>query len=765
MDFANTDKESVLTNLYGREGLCQELEAYLSASDGRSVVLVGPTGIGKSSLLEACADRVSDDDVLIRIQIKSKAHSLSSFVGEFGAEVAKVFGPSSPTLGSVLESLSKEPVKKIVVLAKAIFTDAASALPAGETAKAVMDAASEAVGQAMESPFETLAAASADDLNVLLDTALKEISSERGGVILIDSAENSSDAVLKTIVHLILRLPSNWKVVVAVNNETEDGQRVYRKLERAAGLAVAETVHVGGLDYGAVETWATDSGADDQLRDQAETATRELGGRPYYLKQWLNGTPLDSCILALARQVSPQYRARIEALAPGARALLEVLAVFPPELPVYSEFLAVIENDIGLSASLSTCVTQLQNAGFIRADAAGQVSFDHEETRRQVLDCVVPADRQKWSSLLSERFATFSGDTRNLEIQYAEFMLNVTAGNQGYLLEHADLLGEDLRNGGAATAAIEIYDIAERNMVEMESESRKASLQLSKAEALNSIGDYSAALDALRLSDLIDGGNFSVRAELAALLASVRLNNYEAARHRADNLLGSEEVVGTSHEIEVLRRLNVIQRDTGDYESAAKSALKAIELAKALNADARLQSRCYRTVARSLVFLADGLTEASGAAARALENATSAKAPRDIGNSYLAQAEVERHSGNHKRAIDLYDKAGTQARRIGNVDSLLWAQLGCADSLFLSGDIAQASSKLRQLDAAFKSDHPLERLHWRLSKLAVAQVCGEDVADELQEVVEDYKGLGISWPGTYVDNLLAGEKQRTPKAF
>jgi tetratricopeptide (TPR) repeat protein len=293
---------------------------------------------------------------------------------------------------------------------------------------------------------------------------------------------------------------------------------------------------------------------------------------------------------------------------------------------------------------------------------------------------------------------------------------------------------------------------------------------LSLAQTYYHNGQYEEALTTLESLKKNDGRrkvpvSTAIDATLTECDVLLRLNQYAKAKA----LVASASREASDREdwrryIRARSIENVILRDLGKYDEAVALAQELLHLAKRWCPD-ELET-AHRKVGRSLA-LAGRWDEAIKHGEEARARARERRDGEGEAKALLVIGEGRRHGLNQAEAVKAYTLGRDLSGRAGNVDCYLWCVLGLADSIFLLGQRDEAHKLLRAIHtyiAGSSQRYPLESLHLTLSLLTVRKAAGESVDEDLENVLEQYRELGVQWPVAYVDEIRAGDYSH-PKRF
>lgn len=271
-------------------------------------------------------------------------------------------------------------------------------------------------------------------------------------------------------------------------------------------------------------------------------------------------------------------------------------------------------------------------------------------------------------------------------------------------------------------------------------------------------GDYEAAIQLITKRK--EEGEVSPELLVQEADAMLRLSQYANAKETAERVAADAERCGAWRLwIDAQGIINTIERDLSQYEEAIARAREMVEIAS--TREPTKVPSCRRKLARSLALAqrSEALEEAL-AALRALKDSQDEDG---VAKALLAVGEALRHGGSIGASIEYYENARGQAQRVKNWDCFLWAVLCLADALLLDGQENEARLCLEELDGIFQlptKRFPVEELHFRFS-IAILEY--DPLDPRIDDLVADYKKIGIMWPSAYVNSWRQGDRQ--PKRF
>ena len=744
--------------LYGRDDLLDRLVR--RAKQGGAITIVrGPSGIGKTAILDALHDRILINRVVkvpMHHRLKSQIEPVDHLVADLSSQLLdRDVLPSSglPTLRTALNSRSLRHGWKLgaSVLLDLVGHVTPTTNKTAETLLQILQETSQSASHRAEA--ERVAGNKGEHLLTAFLGLLSALASARmDGCILIDTIDNASQAMRASLEALAANLPPTWSLVLTLNDETAAGIEVLRTVLPSLFYHGASEVLVPGLTPEDASVWYLAERGQHPPFAEATGAVQAAGGRPLFLRDWvadLDGGSIQQSVLG---RLGEYYSQRVTALPEDARSLLVRLALLPEDLDFPLELCAALSHKASYEAAETTAY-RLVEANFLYRTPADTYQFVHDLTREMARSRSAAVLKEAALDTLST-LADASAYLTGVSEDYAKLRLYEHAGQSAKIQLLAAPTGARLHAEGMSEAALNAFGLALQH-TGPDAESRLG-CQLQIAEIHVERGFYEEALSRLDV-EVWSGNGIKPKADLVAGTALLRLNRYSEATTRLREAdYGFRQSGNQSNSLSARRRLSTVLLDLDQCEESAELAGCLVKEARREQLPSLLLAKCLRTLARALARRGHS-EEAASAAREAIEIAIADGARRDEGNGYLALAEAQRHGGKYKSAIISYASAITIAKELVNRDSLLWSTLGLSDALLLLCKVDRAEEELTRLNpllAKSEDIHPLEHRHWGLSLATIGWLCGRDGSQEaLSSAVEAYKRFSIGWPDDYASDL------------
>jgi len=765
--------------LYGRGELLSDFKQKLTARRNCRVLLSGPRGSGKSEFLKGLQHYIRQSNsqfVSLHYQIGSSNDKVEHALSELTIQLLQQVDVPGSRLTDFRAALNLLKRNRTFSLGTAALLDIVSATApyVKETAKSVFQTVQEAIeATSPGATAERIAKAGKDDILsgfIWLIEALAQ--NGVSGCILLDGIEVGSQAMQSLVDALVSNLPSEWSICITTNDETSEGQATLREFEPKILYIGGERCRLEPLDLQALEAWTQDIRGYLPDVDELRQALEDCGGRPLFLRAWVEGSIADTKLI-MHNRLGAYYTQRIDELSEDSRWLLTRLAILPAGSIFPFEFCDYLldskmpNNTVEHTLQL---ISELRKKYFLEplSIPPNSYRFVHEVTQYHIFHNLPTMAIEEAASDTLAVFNSYYGITvEDLRHLYAQIVLAGHANNLEIVAEKALPVASQLIASGSYAPALEVYELCLTNADSAEAAELSVQALIGIARVLLDTGYYQDSLQKLETisTDKLDT---PTQCQVALLRgeAYMRLNQYQQAitelKAAYDGYQSSRDSIG---QIEAAKNVITIRRDIGEYDTAVQQSRLVVQRANESGAPPKLMASCYRALARSLA-LAKESEEAVIAAQTSLDIALKEHLIRDEGNSYLAFGEAYRHGSRFNEAISYYSKAIDIAKKIANRDSFLWSALGLADALLLTGQYSDAQRILESVgeitrDAANR--YPLEHLHWELSQKSLEYINGDTTDAELLAAAKQYDALHIVWPHSYVQRLINSGKPTEPK--
>ncbi len=384
-------------------------------------------------------------------------------------------------------------------------------------------------------------------------------------------------------------------------------------------------------------------------------------------------------------------------------------------------------------------------------------SFSHETVRRTIFTQIP----QKYIKPISiDILKKIESDKEIFIDKYVQLKLNYQAEDFDQFHEQALLVALDLQNKGNIDSSNEVFSMMRNTL---QTSNHTISNQIVLGEITNNllIGNYGSCLETLRELRVDEAPSIlNIKLDLLESKCYLRLNQYFRSFTVAARIPKSQ-LATIEDKIDALRTINTLYRDMGQYSNAERVADRIYQWFEKGNINPALESKVYRTMARTYAL--------SGKEDVAIKNATAAvksakkfKSVRDLANAYLAEGESYRHANQIGNSIPSYNNAIDFARSTGNIDCLLWSTLGLSDAHLLNNDISSAEKVSGSIAVLLESrvdKHPIEYLHWNLTKYSIDYIKAKTSSINLKEILCQYNILKVKWPIEYIKDLHASNNR------
>jgi tetratricopeptide (TPR) repeat protein len=576
-------------------------------AEPRSVVLEGPTGIGKTELATEFARRVQEGDT------------------------------------PVYEASTERDTGKPYDLFRTLLS---------------------VVGAPERSPFDAHrgAAVDADDYDdarqsLFYDvlTHVEEAVEDEQALVVLDNLEWVTPASLDLLEYLLAHLEdTGLRLVCSYNTEfVEEDDRVAAVFDAAAGTGTVERLQLEPLsaaDVGDMVRWLLD--AEDLPREFVSSLHEHTGGNPLFVtasvrhleeqrhgEDRVDALPTDVDTLSLPRTAREVIEARLDNLAAEQRRLLETAAVVGERVPlsVLSEVTGRSESSLHDVATVFVDAALWERAGTQELPLTRTFRFGSAVIRETVLDGMSDERLRSLHEAVAE--ALRSGDVLDEESTHATVAEHYErAGDDDRALEQFRAAGEAASDVYAHEEALESYQRALSLAERLGETTTVAELHERLGDVHTWTGNYEAARTQFEArADLTDDVVTVQRMHRKRSLSSWHQADYEGALSAADAGLELREGPDAD-DVETCRLLQhraMVLGARGDAGEALSTYERALALAEELGADGEV-----------------------------------AGALRGIGSTRLRMGEVDAAAEPLERAIDVYREVGDRRELVWTLNSM-----------------------------------------------------------------------------------------------
>ncbi len=654
-----------------------------AAADGRVVVVTGEAGIGKSRLLEAAVDTVTErgGEALVARAYASEAGIAYGPVVELLR--AGLLRPDAVERLAGLPSRTRDELERLI------------ALPVVLAARP---------GSAPAQPATGDPAARTRLIEALADALGALVAGPAPGLLAIEDLQWADDATRALLAWLARRLTGRPLVLVLTwrpEDLEERGAAFASMLEGIAGVA---HVRLDRLDRAAVDDLVAAAASVGLSPPEADVLLAQSEGLPLFVVEALasaedgDGRPADPRD-PTARTVRALIQERLASVSETASQVLAAGAVIGRSFDA-----RLVRGASGRSEDETVgALEELVRRGLVReAEAGPDVSFDFAHARFR--DAVYEGTSLARRRLLHGRAA---------ELLRADATSRDDPGRLVQVAMHARAAGRETDAADAFRAAgLRAREVHAHHEAASHLETALAlghpdvsGIQVALGEIRMAQGDYVRAVAALEAAAATADEAGLPAIELRLGRVHARRGDPTTAASHFDAAIEALDAVGpgpggdTTTLVHALVERALVAIGTGDADLAEASAARALALAEA-GGDAATTGAVYRTL--GLIARERGdLETARAALRRSLELAGSDPDPGAAIAAGNALALVDAAAGDRDGAIDLLEAALDAARRAGELHLEAAVENNLADQLHAAGRPDEAMAHLKRAVALF----------------------------------------------------------------
>ncbi len=775
---SNASPQKEESRLYGRERLIQEI-LNRTLQDGSCRTLIrGVSGIGKTALMRVLNRRfLTLREVSAFYEIDSSTHSLAFILTELLSQILVQVTNTSDGVSKFQNSLHRLLSQKSNIYASMVLQNTAKNLSTDKMLiiQSLLTSSTKNLDIPDASAFRVESGEYlAGFLSII--TALSE--NEISGSILIDRIEGSSEFIHSSVNDLIMRLPSDWPLIISCNDETPEGIDALERIQARMAYINGTEIRLLPLSIQDLEEWV--KAVRGQTVDLSELGQvlNNCDGRPLFLQDWVSKLSSEASRQSVIKRISAYYTQRIKKLTVDARHLLRYLSIMPSH-SIFSfdscESILKAKSPSNINIDTYDVLSELETSRFLERYPSdpNRFVFVHDVTQKYVFDQLPSTFVATGARVLLAALEVGDLSYINPQQAYTKIVLSSLTGYQEEVLELSFPTAKVLIHNGSYILARQVYEIGLKAAEKINSVEGLEKCKIGIASICHDTGYYE---EGMRILDEVDitGLSTLINAHIHLLRGEIllRMNKYKEALKELRRAESMYKLTGDSiGQISTGKCKNVVLRDLGKYEQAVKQAYDLVKRTRKTDSPPLIKASCLRALARSLAFVPK-LQEALSAANEALQIAVKEHSMREEGNAHLAIGESYRHGGVNSPdllmlAVKHYKTAIEIGSSILNRDSVLWSSLGLADAFLLLGQLDEAQQELNRIAPIVvnENSHPLEHAHWQLSEMTIKYLKGTIVEEELWRSAGKYEKFAIDWPKNYIGMLVASKIIRLSKSM
>lgn len=638
----------------------------LAESGGRSCVeLVGPTGIGKSRLVEEIRSRATAFRVI------------DVACGEFDSLAP--YAALSALLGDLLGvGTARDAARRGRQLKLAIDRLAPKALPLVPLVAPVMAAEVDPTPEtdSLDPRFRQ---------ELLAETLSEIISAALAGpaLIIVEDAQWMDDASASLLRHVLTTATARWLVLVA--------RRPADRGLRLTGGTDSEQIDIGALDPAATVQLLRSATAERPLVPHLRDAIAERsGGNPLFLMELLGAGRQPGFDGAMPDSVEGVFAAQIDRLPPEDRRILRIASVLGNQVD-----LSVLHELLGSGLDISAL-----SGDFLTSDGHRMVSFRHRLMRDAAYEGLSYARRRELharaAAILEDRAG---GNTAEIAGVLATHF--ACAGEHALAWRHARIAADRARSINAPAEAAAFYEQALRAGRSVRDIPDEDLLGVAEAlgDARSLLGQFSVAEESFRCARQWSATpTDAARLQYKRALATERAGNYRKTLRLlslADRSLGADDhPLVLRMRAEVRAQYGLVRHRQGRGRDAVRLLRDAVELATQAGAnDVLANTLLYLDIAE----LTAGISGDGSHARRALAIQKSLADNPWLEARALNQLGIRAYfAGRWSDAVRYYSESRDACHRAGDRWTAAVESANIAEVLADQGHLAEAEPVLEE---------------------------------------------------------------------
>lgn len=739
---------------YGRDNFISEAVTSINTCDCKVLLIEGPTGIGKSTVVESVAEYLREAGQLVTFyKAESRMQAYEEPFLSLLRELLEKIPDKEVTIKEIIKSFKKHPEKHLSRIVSGALKDIAKGTRLEKTSEELGEIIKEVTEQKLIDSAKRLARQDKDSFYSEYMEIVRSIAPRlsKKAVLVIDQLEETSETLLSFIESFSKHKPDNILLVLTLNSEIYQG---ISHLETLKGTMqyLADIRVLPKLSENDLIKWVKDEKGEEISIEVAKRAIIELDGRPLFLESWVNNE--DYAIESFESMPDAKmwgfYDELFKKLSPQAKEIAIALAPLPLTLSIDLQFNAAILKCSEMEAR--AYLHELENYKFIKREN-NKYSFTHQLIRRFVYENHQPTEglKKKVLNLLEENYGAIkvSSDKLPLVEAKAELLLgSYEKTSFKYLLS----LAERQLDEGAYNYSIQLTEAIEKTMSDNLKMDDMANLSLVKAKAFEQTGQYNNGikiLNDIKHDDIIEQTHSKIHIRNGEL--HLRLNLYKEA---LANLNEAELMTKNADDLAIIQiRKGDILRDTEKYKAAIQLATHLGKKILPHTTNDLIKAHCYRSISRALS--ASEKKEAIKYGVLAKKISLKKQSLRHTGNSFFVLGEAYRLNKNYIDALPLYDESVNIASSIGHKDLEIYCRIGRAAAHMPLAHFDEAEKDIKTLETLNPAMFPVEALHGKMLRVILNLLKNKDKSSaEINELDVEYLNFSRKLPGKLMRKMF-----------
>ena len=743
--------------LYGRDDFIDETVAKITGGTNAVILIHGPTGMGKTVVVKSIEEILQSKQqrTVTYYQVEGNIQAYEEPFLKFLRDILASLPPDKVTVQKVIDSIKVNAENKLARIASGLYQDLIKRLAIEKTAAAIGEIFVEAADGFIDQAHKLARQERESFYTEYMETlrAITPSLSEKP-ILIIDQLEASSETMLSFVESFSKYKPTEIVLLIIVNNETLKGVECINSIQPLMQEINTEVIELQGITEDDLQQWVEEEKHFNLSLELSRRAIREFGGRPLFIKSWIDYGEFTFDSLKKPRlNIWGYYNELFTILSREAKELAILLSPIPLALPMGVTMISHLS--LKPQEHILLLLHELEHYRFIERDQ-NKYRYSHELIRKFVLNRMPPSDeiKQRILSALETEFGLISASAPQIPLIEAKVeLLPSVKGRDGF--EFLCSLANRQLEEGSYNSALNFSDqaIAMLKVHELTMEDH-ARLRLIKAKIFEQVGEYGKGVE--ELSGVDDS---QIPKPLQAQIYTqygelfLRWNRYDES---LQYLSRAEEVLVELNDQEALA-LVLIRK--GDVFRDTEKDEEALELARKLKTEIMptvtrelLKAHIHRSISRAFTLLGDPV--ALEEALRAKEIAIRERSKKSLGNALFVIGEACRSMQKYPDAAEAYQKGLDIAHSFGHKDLEIYCLLGSAAAKLPFHKLPEAEYHIEDLEKIDPSKFPVESLHTRMLRLVLKLIRDEVVSEnDLDSLNYEYIRFSRTWPGKFIKDL------------